>query len=605
MQNNEISPIHYSITPSDPYAHVFDLRIHIPAPLASGQLLRLPAWIPGSYMIRDFARNIIAVQARSGDQNVALGKIDKDTWALGACTGAVDIEYQVYAWDMSVRAAHLDQTHAYFNGTSVFLQVVGQSDTPCRLDINNANIEEARHWRVATSLTSAGADAYQFGTYQAENYDELIDHPVEIGDFDCVTFEACGVPHDFVVTGKHSADLPRIAQDLTTICEHQIRQFGEPAPFERYVFMTWAVGNGYGGLEHRASTSLICNRDDLAGRNESGKVSEGYKTFLGLCSHEYFHSWNVKRIRPDIPYDLSKENHTPLLWAFEGITSYYDDLILMRTGLISRQEYLELVAKTITRLLRNPGRFKQTTAQSSFDAWTKFYKQDENAANAIVSYYTKGAVIALALDLNLRHESNNKLNLDQVMSLLWQRHGQTGVAVAEFDIQNLCLELCRNNDVPQPAQQRLQQFFEDAVYGTTDMDFSALFAPFGIAFKLRQAGSMSDAGGNDKNVDDNRVDLGVLVAADAAGSKVTRALDNSSAQCAGISAGDVLIAVDGLRVENGNLEKLLSRFQPGDQLTLHGFRRDELMTFEVTLKAPLADTVYLAIEDESKLARWL
>lgn len=595
--------LHYSITPVDPHAHLFQVQLDIPFAVSAGQLLRLPGWIPGSYMIRDFAKNIVSINAQSDGQPIQLIKQDKQTWCLPECNRPISIMYQVYAWDMSVRSAHLDQNHAYFNGTSVFLELAGHCDKPCLVDIHNAPIPGAANWQVATSLPTAGAEPYGFGRYRAADYADLIDHPVEIAAFDKITFTACGIPHDFIVSGIHNADLERLAEDLKIICEHQIKLFGEPAPFDRYVFITWAVGDGYGGLEHRASTSLICNRDDLPGRNERGRVSEGYKTFLGLCSHEYFHSWNVKRIQPDIPYDLRAENHTPLLWAFEGITSYYDDLTLVRTGLISKTEYLELVAKTITRILRNPGRFQQSTAESSFDAWTKFYKQDENAANAIVSYYTKGSLIALGLDLTLRRLSQGQVNLDQVMLTLWQQHGMTGIPVAEHTIQNICRTLLEGQGAT--AVNQLDDYLQMAIYGTQDLDFNALLQPFGIRFHTRAATSASDGGGKPATTDIPRLDLGISTSADTAGAKVQRVLLNSCAHRAGISAGDTLIALDRIKLDNSNLEKLIGRYQAGECAEIVGFRRDELMTFSVTLEAAQEDTAWLELEDVEKLKGWL
>jgi len=603
---NQAIALHYSITPIDPHAHLFQVQLDIPFPVSEGQQVRLPSWIPGSYMIRDFAKNIVAIHGESGGQKIELVKQDKQTWLLPTTHAPSSIHYQVYAWDMSVRSAHLDQTHAYFNGTSVFLELVGHSQLPCTIDINNATIPEAAHWQVGTSLPTDGAELYGFGRYRAKDYSDLIDHPVEIAAFDRVSFEACGVPHDFILTGLHNADLDRLAQDLKVICEYQIHLFGKPAPFERYVFITWAVGNGYGGLEHRASTSLICNRDDLPSRNERGKVSDGYKTFLGLCSHEYFHSWNVKRIQPDIPYDLSQENHTPLLWAFEGITSYYDDLTLVRTGLINTTEYLELVGKTMTRVLRNPGRFKQSTAQSSYDAWTKFYKQDENVANAIVSYYTKGSLIALGLDLTLRRLSEGHVTLDQVMVKLWQQHGQTAIPVTEFGIQALCRELLENRGLNSSnAVAELDSYLNTAIYGTEDLDFHALLAPMGITYHVRTASSTSDNGGKPASNDEVRLDLGISTSADASGIKVQRVLIGSSAHQAGISAGDVLIALDRIKLDNSNLEKLLSRYKADETVEIIGFRRDELMTFKVKLATAPEDTVWLEIGDASKLKGWL
>ena len=416
-------PIRYSIRPSNPYAHLYSVTLEIANPAPDVQLLRMPAWIPGSYMIREFAKNVVEIHAQDTEgKALEITKKDKSTWMLTtAGSTGVRITYSVYAWDLSVRSAHLDQTHAYFNGTSVFLEVVGQHESPCEVEILNADIPEATHWKVATTLAEAGAERYGFGKYSANNYDDLIDHPVEIADFTIGHFTACGVPHELVLSGKHYADVARICDDLKKICEHHIQFYGEPAPMERYLFITWVVGNGYGGLEHRSSTSLICKRDDLPSVNSSEQVSEDYQNFLGLCSHEYFHTWNVKRIKPSvyIPYDLSQETHSELLWAFEGITSYYDDLGVLRSGLISTEQYLKTLARTYTRVHRAEGRFKQSVVASSFDTWTKFYKQDENAVNAIVNYYTKGALSILAIDLKIRSLTQHKKSFNKLKNPLY------------------------------------------------------------------------------------------------------------------------------------------------------------------------------------------
>ncbi|HEA25778.1 MAG TPA: M61 family peptidase, partial [Ectothiorhodospiraceae bacterium] len=312
--------IHYHVTPSNPEAHLFEIKLTIQQPAPAGQRLTLPAWIPGSYMIRDFAKNIVTLEAHANNEPVAFQKTDKQSWQFASCSGPLIISYSVYAWDLSVRTAHLDQSHGYFNGTSLFLEVEGQSEQPCSVEISAPARDYGSQWQVATTLPSLKAKPYQFGLYQAASYDELIDHPVEMGRFTLIKFSATGIPHEVAITGRHDCDEKRLVEDLARICESQIAMFGE-APFERYLFQVMVVGNGYGGLEHRSSTSLLCNRDDLPHHNMK-KVSNGYRQFLGLCSHEYFHSWNIKRIKPAafIPYDLSQESHTSLLWFFEGIT---------------------------------------------------------------------------------------------------------------------------------------------------------------------------------------------------------------------------------------------------------------------------------------------
>lgn len=577
--------IHYHILPSSPEAHLFEITLTVQRPAADGQVVSLPAWIPGSYMIRDFARNVVWLKAYCDGAELAVHKLDKQTWQCAPCQGPLEIRYEVYAWDLSVRSAHLDTTHGYYNGSSVFLRVHGQEGQPCGVQILPPEGGAYAEWRVATTLPRAGAALWGFGAYQAADYDELIDHPVEMGRFDVIEFEACGVPHAMTLTGRHRADQTRLARDLKTVCEYHIHLFGEPAPMARYLFQVMITGDGYGGLEHRSSTSLLCSRDDLPRAGEN-TVSEGYRSFLGLCSHEYFHTWNIKRIKPAVfqPYDLSREVYTSLLWFFEGVTSYYDDLALVRSGLISRDSYLELLGQTITRVLRGSGRLKQTVADSSFDAWTKFYKQDENAPNAVVSYYTKGSLIALALDLTLRNTGDGGVSLDDVMRTLWQRHATQGVT--EEGLERLISEV---------AGVDLSAFFRQALRGTDDLPLAELLATCGIDYHLRPADSSGDKGGKPGGKNGKpRVVLGVRTGDDAGGAKLLSVFDGGAAQQAGLAAGDVVIAVDGLRVNNSSLDKVIASYAPGDRVQIHVFRRDELMTFTVVLQTALADTCYLA-----------
>lgn len=603
LKDNIKNAIRYSIIPKDPAAHLFEVSLTIDAPASDGQLFALPAWIPGSYMIREFARNIVQISAAAGGKKIAIRKLDKHTWQTERCKEPLTLQYDVYAWDLSVRAAHLDQTHGFFNGTSVFLRAVGQEDMPHVVDIRPPDGETYRAWRVATALPELKAKRYGFGTYVAADYDELIDHPVELGTFELATFHAYGVPHDIAITGQvPNLDMARLAADLKKICEAQIAFF-EPkskrAPMQRYVFMTLATGDSYGGLEHRASTALICARADLPvkGRKE---LTDGYRTFLGLCSHEYFHTWNVKRIKPAVfsPYDLQVENYTSLLWLFEGFTSYYDDLMLVRCGLIDQPAYFKLVAKTINGVLRGSGRTRQSVAESSFDAWTKYYRQDENAPNAIVSYYTKGSLIGLALDLTIRAETGNRKSLDDVMRTLWQRYGrdfysQTGAGsrgVTEAEIESVFDEV---------SGLKLRSFFDRYVRGTDDLPLARMLAPFGVAW--------SDDRKNAKP------SLGVRTVRDGSDCKLANVYEAGAAHRAGVSAGDVLIAVDGLRVSgagSGNLDALLSRYRAGDAVTLHVFRRDELMVLTARLMPDVAPQVTLNAESKPaaamrKRASWL
>jgi predicted metalloprotease with PDZ domain len=587
-----MKPIRYTIVPGNPAAHLFEVTVTVADPDPAGQRFMLPVWIPGSYMVREFARNIVTLRGTNdAGRKVRVEKIDKHTWQAAPVKGALTLRYEVYAWDMSVRAAHLDDTIGFFNGTSVFLSPLGHEDAQCVVDIQKPQGAAYRGWRVATALPEArGTKRYGFGEYRAQNYDELIDHPVTLGEFALATFKAHGVPHDVVISGRViGLDMERLCKDLKRICEAQISLF-EPksnqAPIERYVFMTQTVTDGYGGLEHRASTALICNRTDLPVQGRDA-MSEGYRTYLGLCSHEYFHTWNVKRIKPAVfaPYDLSVENYTSLLWLFEGFTSYYDDLILVRSGVISPDDYFGLLGKVIGGVQRASGRLKQSVAESSFDAWVKYYRQDENAPNAIVSYYTKGSLIALAFDLTIRAQTGNRKSLDDVMRLLWKRFGRDfyrgkPVGVDESEIEAIFAEA---------SGAQLAELFAEGVRGTRDLPLDTLLAPFGVTL----------APDPDKN---GKPALGVRL---RGGADCTLATvhEGSAAQKAGLSAGDVLIALDGLRMTGGNIDALLSRYQPGAKVEVHAFRRDELRITQVKLDGPEVARYKLAVSDNRPAAR--
>lgn len=573
------TPIHYRVTLFDPAAHLFEVEMRVETvPVSmreSGVLLSLPTWIPGSYMIREFARHIVDIEAREDGHRVRLEKIDKHQWRTAACAGTLTVRYRVYAWDLSVRTAHFDDSHAFFNGTSLFLSVAELADQPCTVDIEAPTHlpEEVllRRARVATTLPRDGARRWGFGRYRASSYDELIDHPVEIGDFSVYSFKVRDVPHHVVVSGRHDCDGKRLIADLGPICEAQIRLF-EPrsavAPFAEFLFLTQVVGDGYGGLEHRSSTALICARNDLPypGMKDS---TAGYRRFLGLASHEYFHSWHVKRIKPAafVPYDLARESYTRLLWIFEGFTSYYDDLMLVRSGVISLEHYLGALGATISTVMRGPGRLRQSVAESSFDAWTKYYRQDEQSPNSIVSYYAKGAMVGLAIDLKLRAQSAGKYSLDDVMRALWQRFGRRfdthAQGLAEHGFASL-LEDVTGVDL----RADLRRWSE----GTRDIELAEMLVPFGVGLSLEPASSEPW--------------LGARTTTRAGAVVLTTILSDGPAHKAGLSAGDEIVACNGLKVDDTGLKARLARCAPGDELSVHVFRRDELREYVVRLSAP-------------------
>ena len=468
------APVHYRIETADPHARLFTVTLTVAHPQEQ-QELSLPVWIPGSYLVREFSKNLQRLSAQQG-RRVPLLQLDKHRWRATCRTDRpLVLTYEVCAYDSSVRTAWLDASRGFFNGTSVCLRVHGQEDAPHALEV--ASTAATAHWSVATGLTPQSIDKRGFGVYAASHYDELVDCPVEMGTFWSGQFTACGVAHRFVVAGAApSFDGKRLLADTQKICETAIRFWhgkGKP-PIKNYLFMLNAVHDGYGGLEHRNSTALICGRRDLP-RMGQAPATEGYTTLLGLISHEYFHTWNVKRLRPAefSRYDYSQENYTQLLWFFEGFTSYYDDLLLRRAGLIDDATYLKLLGKATNQVLQTPGRSVQTVAQASFDAWVKYYRQDENTPNATVSYYTKGSLVALCLDLTLRREG--KTTLDDVMRALWKRCA--GGPMTEADLRAELASL---------AGRSFDNELDQWVHSTAELPLAELLAAHGVALKPEQ-----------------------------------------------------------------------------------------------------------------------
>lgn len=583
MDKTDAFPVLYRLAPHDPAGHRYRITLTVQAPSPDGQRLSLPAWIPGSYLIRDFSRQIESLTAYSGNRRVVVDKIDNHTWQAAPCDGPLRVEYAVYAWDLSVRGAHLDETHGFFNGTSVFLRVHGQDHLPCLVDL--APPRGIDGWKVYTSLPEArghqgAARRHGFGRYLAPDYDALIDHPVEMGTPQVASFTAHGAEHELVFTGvAPNLDLARITDDVRKICETQIAFF-EPrtkrAPFldsaDRYVFMTMVTGDGYGGLEHRASTALMTARKDLPVLGQQGQ-GDGYRGFLGLVSHEYFHTWNVKRIKPQafVPYDLSQPDLSRLLWVFEGFTSYYDDLLLLRSTAITQSDYLRLLAKTITSVARTPGRHKQSVAESSFDAWTRYYKQDENSPNALVSYYTKGALVALGLDLLIRQESAGAYSLDDVMRLLWQRYGRDFYQGKPQGLPEDGLP----GVIKEATGVDARRFIARYAYGVADVPLAELLAPHGIKVQWKVSANIPSLDVRTRKQGDSLVLAAVL--------------EGGAGHKGGLSAGDLLVAIDGLKVEGAaGVEVLLGQYRVGDRVDVHVFRRDELRVFTVKLSGPEA-----------------
>ncbi len=583
-------PIRYSIKPVNPAAHLFEVQLTVDNPDPDGQVFRLPTWIPGSYMIRDYARHIVSIRAAADGRSVDLEKLDKTSWRAAAVDRPLTVIAEIYAWDESVRGAHLDTNHGFFNGACVFLEAVGHCNTPCTVKIECPDKPYGKGWRVVTSMERGDASLYDFGTYEASCYAELIDHPVEMGELVIGEFEVRQIPHVVALRGRHNVDISRLCHDLERVCASHMDMLPPPVDLDRYVFLINVKGDGYGGLEHAWSSANVISRHCLPVKGEEG-VSEDYRNFLGLVSHEYFHLWNVKRMRPAKfwPYDLTEESHTGLLWVFEGITSFYDDLNLLRAGLIGAESYLELVARVMTRVRRGAGRKRQSVEASSFDAWTKFYKQDANAGNAIVSYYAKGALIALALDLKLRIETEGRIALDDVMGECWRRFGETERGLEEREFEAVCNEV---------SGLRLDDFFEAAVRGTGELPLDALLARHGIEVHYRAAAGQSDKGGKPAEPL-SAVGFGAALSEQGGRTQVTAVANDSPAELAGLAAGDELVAIGGLRVTAASLDTVLKRYRVRDRVAVDFFRGDELRHSELVFEPAPADTIWLTLAGDA------
>lgn len=582
--------IRYRVRLADLDRHQFEVECRIDNPSAE-QRFSLPAWIPGSYLLRDFARHVVYVEAKSGRQVLATEKVDTATWSVKGAEKTLTLTIVVYALDSSVRGSYLDRRRGYFNGPCLFLLPEGRDAEDIEVTLEPPPHSICEDWRVATALEPSEVDENGFGAYRAADYDELLDHPVEIGEFESVEFEACGVPHHLVVAGRFESDLDRVAADVAQICTTQIEFFGAPAPFSRYWFLGLASGDGLGGLEHRASSSLVFGRDDLPKIGDPGQ-SRDYQRFLALVSHEYFHTWHVKRSKPAafVPYRLDRRNHTRLLWVFEGITSYYQEVMLLRSGLLGSGSFLQRLGELLTRVYRTPGRLKQSLAESSFDAWDVLYRPEPNHPNTSISYYTKGAMVALALDLKLRLETQGATSLDDVLRELWRRYGARGVGVPEDGFEVLAAEVGGID---------LKAFFDAAVRGTEDPPLQSLLAEFGLALEMRAAAGGDDRGGTSRAQTGDLLALGVVSREREGGVELLSVLDGGPAQRAGLNPGDVLVAIDRLRVSERNLRRRLARFEAGERVTATVFRGDELLEVGLVLKSAPVDTCYIAPLDQA------
>ena len=527
--------------------------------------LVMPVWTPGSYLVREYERHVQDFAARDGkNRPLSWLKVNKNTWRIDA-RGAreISVTYRVYANELTVRTNELNDRHAFWTNAALLMYVDGNLNAPATL-----RIVPPPGWKIATGLPAV---AGQQDTFRAENFDILFDSPVEVGPFKTLSFEVRGMPHRIVIEGEGNYHPERMRRDVQKIVEAQVAMMGD-IPYRDYTFILNLRSSGSGGLEHLNSTALIWPRFKFSDASD-------YRDFLGLVSHEFFHLWNVKRIRPDAlgPFDYTRENYTKLLWVAEGLTSYYELLFLRRAGLISDREYLNLVAKAIQDLQNTPGRLVMSVEEASFDAWIKFYRPDENSINSQISYYDKGAILGLLLDLHIRQRSKGKRSLDDVMRYLYAEYSKKGRNYTPEDFQRAA---------EWAAGSSLDDFFTRAVRGREELDYNAALK--GVGLRLETTGASSLIPPVEKAY------LGARVEQDNDRLLVKRVYAGTPAYDQGLNTNDQIVALDNMRVNEEGFNARLAEKRPGDTITLTLFRLDDLRTLTIKLGGRIDAPYYIA-----------
>ncbi|HLE96578.1 MAG TPA: PDZ domain-containing protein [Candidatus Thermoplasmatota archaeon] len=555
----------YRLSAPDPRTHTFHVRVEAHGLARDLVDLVMPVWAPGSYLVREFARNVTAFTARDGrGRKLPWTRPDKCTWRVEA--GGADVvraEYDIFAHELSVQTSHLDTSHGYANGTSTFMYVDGAKELPCDL-----TIEPPRGWNVDVGLDEAGRNRFR-----VPDYDTLADAPIEMGTHRRLDFRVGGVDHRVALWGRGNEDVDVLVRDLGKIAREEAAIFGGQ-PFDRFLWIVHLTNGKWGGLEHLTSTTLHADRWTFSPRKE-------YTRFLGLAAHEFFHVWNVKRIRPKAlgPFDYTRENHTTLLWAMEGLTSYYDHLILARAGLLPEDRYREYLAETLQKLLDVPGRRVQSLCESSDETWVKFYRPDGDSPNRGVSYYLKGELVGAALDLEIRRRTRGRKGLDDVFRHLWENVYLAGATLEEDGFERAVETV---TGLPWGA------WFARYVRGREDPDWKALFAAAGWDLRPVQRGeeARKDPKKRWEAVPSSGAWLGLTTRKDEGAVRTQTVYRGSPAERAGVAPGDELVSLGGFRVTEDALKKRLAELAPGARVRLAVFRRDELVTLDVRLGAP-------------------
>ena len=546
--------IHYQVAMPQPESHLFEVTLLVQGWQESVLNLKMPVWTPGSYLVREYSRHVQDFAADTGDQWHSLPscKLSKNHWQIEtAIASQIRVRYRVFANELSVRTNHLDATHGYFNGAALLFFIPGLEQQPIQVTI----VPPHPDWQVTTPLPSVSGAV---NTFEAKDFDTLVDSPFEIGCQRLYNFEVLGKPHQLAIWGQGNADPERIIEDTKKIIEVEADLFGG-LPYERYVFLLHLAATGFGGLEHKEACSLIYPRFGF-------RAKDKYNRFLQLVAHEFFHLWNVKRIRPKAleKFDYEQENYTTSLWFCEGTTSYYDLVIPLRAGIYDAKTFLEGISKEITQLQTTPGRNVQPLSESSFDAWIKLYRRDANSNNCQISYYLKGEMVSFLLDLLIRARHENKRSLDDVMRLMWQRFGKEEIGYTPQQLRDA---------IESVAQTDLSDFFNRYIDGTDELPFDEYLEPFGLQLYTVE-------------VEEPLPHLGLNVKADNGKEIIQFVEAGSPAQEAGINPGDELLAIDGFRVTADQLSDRLKDYNPGDTVKLSVFHQDSLCTLSLTLAAP-------------------
>jgi predicted metalloprotease with PDZ domain len=558
--------IRYVLRMPEPHTHLLHVEMEVEGVTGPVELV-IPSWTPGSYLMREFPRNVMVLMAGDGaGAMLPVEKTDKNTWRVGAPAGGrLAVRYVVAADELTVRTSHLDASHASVNGASAFVFVRGREHEPHQL-----TLVPPGGWRTTTSLREAAPNVFV-----AAHYDELLDSPLEVGTHGLWEWEVEGKKHRWAIWGRGNFDPQRLAEDTTRIVRAEKALFGT-LPYDDFTFILHLTPAGSGGLEHRASTLLHADRWSFRG--------QAYESFLALTAHELFHAWNGKRIRPATlgPFDYTHENYTRELWVVEGITTYYTDVVLRRAGIITPQRYLERLAESISRMYGVPGRLVQPLEDASFDAWIKFYRPDANTPNATVSYYQKGSLVALLLDLEIRRATGNARSLDNVMRLLWERFGAPDVGFPPGEVERIAAEVAGTD---------LSAFFDAALRGRGELDYAPYLAAAGLElvpaqmpapFAAQAASGPAGEPGAPRPPHDVRI--GVQMKFEGGRTVIGNVLADTPAWRAGLNAGDEVVALDGLRVGLETLTARLADRKPGERVALTVFRRDELVTLPLEIE---------------------